>query len=62
MWMYRVAAAGTGIECYKHIRTRRYLNLDHQGHAYQCTAPKESSDDPRYLPIPLGDAILHVLS
>lgn len=62
MWMYRVAVASTVIERYKHIRTRRYLHLDHQGRAYQCSAPTESSDEIRYRPMPLGDAILHVLS
>jgi hypothetical protein len=31
MWMWREA----GIECYKHICTRRYLLLDSEGRSYQ---------------------------
>jgi hypothetical protein len=38
MYMYRVVAArkrGLRIHLYKHIDTRRYLNLDDGGHAYE---------------------------
>jgi len=34
MWMWRQS----GIEFFKHIRTRRYLLLDSQGHCYRQTA------------------------
>jgi hypothetical protein len=60
--MYRVSPHGQVIECDKHIRTRRYLNLDHQSQAYQCPSPEASSNEPHYHPILLGDAILATLS
>jgi len=34
MWMYRTDWQGETIEHYKHGITRRYLHLDHNGHAY----------------------------
>ncbi len=34
MWMYRTEWSGETIEHYKHGITRRYLHLDHSGHAY----------------------------
>lgn len=40
---------------YKHIRTRRYLNVDQDGRAYRFTGDG-------YLPIPLDEAIEHVCS
>lgn len=35
MWMYRVRPEGKGIEAYKHILTRQYFHLDHNGRAWQ---------------------------
>ncbi|MFV9673626.1 MAG: hypothetical protein ACNYZH_10400 [Acidimicrobiia bacterium] len=34
MWMYRTELESEIIEHYKHGITRRYLHLDHSGHAY----------------------------
>ncbi len=34
MWMHRTDWQGETIEHYKHGITRRYLHLDHNGHAY----------------------------
>ena len=34
MWMHRTDQHGEIIEHYKHGITRRYLHLDHNGHAY----------------------------
>jgi hypothetical protein len=35
MWMTRVEQDGAVIELYKHGITRRHINLDHDGGAYQ---------------------------
>lgn len=37
MWMCTVEVDGVRIEQYKHIDTRRYLNLDEDGCAYRVT-------------------------
>lgn len=53
MWMNRVVDKGVVIELYKHGITRRYLNLDAEGGAYQWTGEG-------YEPMPLEDAVEHV--
>lgn len=52
MWMSRAAQGETVIEAYKHGITRRYLNLDHQGCAWQY-----DSEAKTYRPQPLPVAI-----
>lgn len=51
------------IHLYKHIFTRRYLNLDAAGHAYRYIAPRDiMSDYPgRYVPHRSLTAALHHL-
>lgn len=44
----------TRIFLYKHIWTRRYLNLDQQGQAYQFRGSEQGS---HYLPVELSSAI-----
>ena len=39
MWMGVVQRGTVTLQLYKHIDTRRYLNLDHAGHAWQYHAP-----------------------
>lgn len=46
--------SGTRIFLYKHIWTRRYINLDQQGQAYQFRASEQAS---HYVPVELSDAI-----
>ena len=46
--------SGTRIFLYKHIWTRRYLNLDQQGQAYQFRASEQGS---HYVPVELSGAI-----
>lgn len=50
MWMYRIEWRGKTIEHYKHGITRRYLLLDHSGHAY-LYRPDE------YIETPVGIAV-----
>lgn len=46
MYMMRVRSdAGVDIHLYKHIMTRRYLNLDDQGHAYRYVGPRGDGPD-----------------
>ncbi len=49
MWMYRTEWEGETIEHYKHGITRRYLHLDHSGHAYLYGADE-------YVQTPVGIA------
>jgi hypothetical protein len=66
MYMDRVCDPATGvvIHLYKHIDTRRYLNLDDAGHAYAYAGGEETPDGSyrghyrRYRS--LADAIEHV--
>jgi hypothetical protein len=46
--------SGTRIFMYKHIWTRRYINLDQQGQAYQFHASEQGS---HYVPVALSSAI-----
>lgn len=46
--------SGTRIFLYKHIWTRRYINLDRQGQAYQFRASEQGS---HYVPVELSGAI-----
>jgi len=55
MAMGEITQDGITICLYKHIRTRRYLNLDTDGHAYRFTGG-------RYEPIDLPKAIHHAFS
>jgi hypothetical protein len=49
MWMgWRDSPAGVPVQLYKHIDTRRYLNLDASGHAYVW----RSGDDNYHLTSP----------
>jgi len=50
MWMYRTGQDGETIEHYKHGITRRYLHLDHHGHAYLYASPG-------YVETPVGIAV-----
>lgn len=61
MFMNQVGQGSTTIYLYKHHHTRRYLNLDASGRAYQF-APDPSDRASSYRPIHLGDAIAHVLT
>lgn len=54
MAMGQVRQGGTTIFLYKHIRTRRYLNLAWHGQAYRYT--REGA----YTPVTLAEAILWV--
>ncbi len=62
MWIQRVHTGDETIECYKHTETRRYLNLDHHGQAYQFESDPRRHNEERYTPISLAAAIAHVLS
>lgn len=53
MWMNRVVSGGVVIELYKHGITRRYLNIDTEGRAYEWTGEG-------YEPMNLEEAIEHV--
>jgi hypothetical protein len=46
--------SGTHIFLYKHIWSRRYINLDRQGRAYQFRASEQGS---HYVPVELSGAI-----
>lgn len=50
MWMYRTGLGGETIEHNKHGITRRYLHLDHSGHAYLY-------GDGAYVETPVGIAV-----
>ncbi len=50
MWMQRFAWNGEVVESYKHGITRRYINLDHRGHAYLYR-------DGEYVDVPVGIAV-----
>jgi hypothetical protein len=50
MWMHRTEQDGETIEHYKHGITRRYLHLDHSGHAYLYASH-------RYVETPVGIAV-----
>ncbi len=50
MWMYRTELEDETIEHYKHGITRRYLHLDHSGHAYLYRSPE-------YVETPVGIAV-----
>lgn len=61
MFMNQINQDSTTIYLYKHHHTRRYLNLDTSGHAY-AFAPNPTDRTASYRPIPLGDALAHVLT
>jgi hypothetical protein len=53
MFMGQVTGDAGPIYLYKHVWTRRYLNLDQEGKAYRFTGYE-------YEPRPLDEAIKHV--
>ena len=56
------ARTGTLICLYKHADTRRYLNLDHAGHAYAYDG-RGDNGQAAYVPMPdLASAIAHAYS
>lgn len=55
MFMGKVAVGEIWIFLYKHINTRRYLNLDGAGRAYQYK-------DSKYSPLDLSAAIDHAFA
>jgi hypothetical protein len=56
MWMFEVQTTDRHrFQAYKHISTRRYLHVDHQGGAYLYLGEVHSED--RYRRVPLADAI-----
>ena len=55
MWMGAVEVDGVRVELYKHIDTRRYLNLDDGGHAYRYFGGE-------YSRLALPTAMLHAYS
>ena len=60
-FMYMATVAGpdaTPVRLFKHIDTRRYLNLDEAGHAYRY---RYHSNDYELIP-DLVDAVTHALS
>lgn len=61
MFMNQIVQNGTIIYLYKHRQTRRYLNLDTSGRAY-AFAPNPTDRTSSYHPIPLGNALAHVLT
>lgn len=63
MYMAQMRARGRPpIHLYKHIETRRYLNLDDGGHAYVYVQEERDDDLGRYEPMPgLCAAICRVL-
>jgi hypothetical protein len=56
MYLGRVALGEVWIFFYKHIYTRRYLNLDGRGNAYKMDS------NGHYYPVKLQDAIEYVFS
>lgn len=61
MHMGTVIHEGRRIEQYKHCDTRRYLNLDHHGQAWQIAVHPESGDVTAHR-IDFADAIARVHS
>lgn len=61
MWMGRTDVNGTTLEQYKHSDTRRYLILDHDGHAYRL-AWNGSGELINAAQIPLDEALQLALS
>jgi len=61
MFMDRVHQGAITIYLYKHRQTRRYLNLDASGGAYQF-APNTTDRSSSYQSIPLVDALTHALT
>jgi hypothetical protein len=56
MWMFEVQTTEhRRFQAYKHSGTRQYLNVDHQGNAYDYVGEEGGRD--RYAPIPLAEAI-----
>lgn len=55
MYMGKVSVGEVWVFLYKHVYTRRYLNLDNQGNAYVY-------EDEQYYPIGLESAINYVFS
>jgi hypothetical protein len=56
MWMFEVQTTDyRRFQAYKHRATRQYLNVDHQGNAYDWVDEVDRRD--RYAPIPLAEAI-----
>jgi hypothetical protein len=56
MWMFEVQTTEyRRFQAYKHCATRQYLNIDHQGNAYDYVGELDGRD--RYEPMPLADAI-----
>jgi hypothetical protein len=73
MWMDRVTSGGVTVEQYKHIATRRYLNLDGAGNAYRVVyddggwtpwdgTPVPLTPAPTLVRVPLADALDWALS
>lgn len=58
MWMGSVVYSGTTIEQYKHSATRRYINLDGSGQAWQVQYTVDGDVGARR--IPMADALAHV--
>jgi hypothetical protein len=60
MWMFEVETTDhRHFQAYKHIDTRQYLNVDHQGQAYDYAGEKHGRD--RYDVVPLADALVLAL-
>jgi hypothetical protein len=56
MWMFEVETTDDRrFQAYKHRDTRQYLNVDHQGQAYDYVGEKGDRD--RYDVVPLADAL-----
>ena len=56
MWMFEVETTDhRRFHAYKHRDTRQYLNIDHQGQAYDYVGEKGGRD--RYDVVPLADAL-----
>jgi hypothetical protein len=61
MFMGREDGRRRRIWLYKHVATRRYLNVDDLGHAYRYVAPRDLSRDGRYVAYRrLSDALEHL--
>jgi hypothetical protein len=61
MFMGREDRRRRRIWLYKHVATRRYINLDDEGHAYRYVAPADLSKDGRYIAHRrLRDAVDHL--
>jgi len=56
MWMFEVQTTDyRRFQAYKHRATRQYLNVDHQGNAYDYVDEVDRRD--RYSTLPLAEAI-----